>query len=231
MKNTFIILLILAIIGLIVWDIFFRKDPPQETVVNYEYVTDTVYVDIPYEVIKYKKILTPPQTIKIYEIDSTAIKDLEWMIFDQELLIEGYKQTIALHENYIKQYPTNPKLIAMVLGRDSLSLALLQITGQVVERSWPLDLNWFKYNWNYNSNLTRHPTKPPPIEDSFIQFFVGGGVDITNLSPMVSARGEMSFNKVRLFTDSHINMRTPETSIFRLGLEYKLYGKNRTRDR
>lgn len=225
-KNIYILLLLLTIGGLLTWYFFFRKDPVPEQVISYQYVTDTVYVDKPYEVPVPYSVPTPPRTITVYKVDTAAVENLKLILHQRELRIAGLLDTISLHQNYLKQYPSNPKLVGLSLSRDTLNLGLLQISGQIEERSWPIDLNAWAYNWNFNSDLSRHATQPPPIKKpELFQLFVGGGADLLAPSPYGSLRAEFHIKKFRIYSDANLLFKIPEASNVRIGLEYRIYGR------
>jgi len=225
-KNIYILTLLLIIASAVAWYFFIREDPVPEQVTMYEYTTDTIFVQVPYEVPVPYSVPTPPLTVTIYKVDSAAIQGLRLIIADQELKITGLKDTISLHENYIKQYPRNPKFLSMELNRDSLNLGLLQISGQIEERSWPIDLNAWSYNWNFDSDLSRHATQPPPIKKpELFQLLIGGGADLLASSSYGSLRAEFHIKKFRIYSDANLLFKIPEASNVRVGLEYKIYGR------
>ena len=232
-KDIYILILITIVICLIGWYFFIRKDPPPIQTVSYEYVTDSIYVDRPYEVRVPYEVKTPPITVTEYLVDSVAIKDLRLKISEAKIIIESLNENIIIQGDYLKQYPNNPKLIAFYLNRDTLNLGLLLISGLIVEERWPIDLNAWVYSWNYESNLTRHPTQPPPVEtQDLIQLFIGGGATFGyKSSPHISLRGEMGRKNLRVFSDVNFMITQPDYSNLRLGVEYKIYGKSRIRKR
>jgi len=220
-KKITIIILILLIIGLIIWDTFFRIIPTPVPI-TYNYVTDTIRDSIPYKVPEPYPVPTPPVIITYYETDSSTIKDLQILLSKKEVIIAGLQDSVKIHQNYLKQYPTNPKLLSMDLKRDSLRFGLLSISGQVEERNWPIDLNQFNYRWNIESDLSRHSTTLPPIERKpFAEYFVGGGYDILYSSPYLSGRIEKNWTRIRLYGDTHIGLLKKESSEIKIGAEYK----------
>lgn len=230
MKKLLIIILIISIIGLIVWDSFIRKHsiPKPITLIDYQYSTDTVWVDTLYLIGDPYPVPTPPRTIIRYEMDSVALNYLKLIISKQRIYIAGLKDTITLHENYLKQFPSHPKLIELSLIKDSIMLGLLQISGQAESKQWPIDLNRFKYRWDYINDLTRIETKLPPIEEKpFAEYFVGGGVDLLWRSPYISGKIEKDLTRIRLYCNANIGLLNHETSSIKIGVDYKFNGKDR----
>jgi hypothetical protein len=223
------ILLLFLIIGLIWWFVFFKKDKPIEPSISYVYITDTIYDSIPYSVPEPYPISTSPRTVTIYLIDSLALDSLTLLLSQQSILIAGLKDTIRIHEGYLKQYPYNPKLVAIDLRRDTMSMGLLNITGIPQEDRYPLDLGQFDYRWNYEAGLTRHPTQTPPIEEQqpFAYYFVGGGVDLLYLSPYLSGKMEKDWARIRLYGTVNVGLLKRESSGIFIGIDYKLNGQNR----
>ena len=219
--------------GLIVWDLFIRKHPLPEPEISYQYVTDTVWDSIPYAVLEPYPVYTPPRIVTFYEVDSTALDSLVILLHNQDLLIAsllGRWDTIS--QAYIKQYPSNPKLLAIDLKRDTMSMWLLNITGIPQEDKWPIDLARFDYRWNYAAGLSRHSTSSPPIKEQqpFANYFVGGGVDLLYLSPYISGRIEKDWARIRLYGNIDAGLLKKESSGIKLGVDYKLNGKIRVRN-
>ena len=214
MKNTLLTLLILLIVGLIVWDAFIRKHPLSEPVISYQYITDTVWDSIPYAVPEPYPVPTPPRTVTLYEVDSVVVNSLKILISKRDLLIASLKDTISIHKDYLKQYPSNPKLLAIDLKQDSMSVGLLNITGIPQEDKWPIDLARFNYRWTNDADLSRSPTLTPPTEEQqpFANYFVGGGVDLLYLSPYISGRIEKEWARIRLYGNIDAGLLKIESS-------------------
>lgn len=218
------ILVLISVVGLIVWYIFFRDIPTPDPRVDYVYITDTVYLDSVIKIPEPYPIPTPPKTVVIYKTDSSSLDSLSLIIQGKEIIIAGLKDSIAIHHNFLKLYPSNPKLLFMGLKRDSLSLGLLSISGQAQENSWPIDLNQFNYRWNHNSDLSRHPTQSPPIEEkSPIKYFMGGGVDLLKSSPYISGRIQKDWARIILYGDIRFGLLKVETSGIQIGANYELW--------
>jgi hypothetical protein len=220
-KNTLIILCISIIVGFIVWDTFFRKHPIITTI-DYQYITDTIIDSIPYKVPEPYPVYTPPSVIRIYVGDSNEVKDLKILLNQKEILIMGLKDTIKVQQAYLKLYPNNPKLLSMDLKKDTLKLGLLPISGQIEERSWPIDLNVFNYRWNIASDLSRHTVKLPPIENpNYLEYFIGGGYDLLYWSPYLSGKIEKNWTRIRLYGNAEIGLLKKESSSIKVGVDYK----------
>jgi hypothetical protein len=232
MKNVLLLFLFSIIIGLIVWDIFFRKQPEPIPVISYEYTPDTVYIPAPYPIPEPYPIEVPPRIVILHEIDSSTIDSLSLIISELDLKVGSLVDTILIYESYLKQFPKNPKLLAIDLKRDTMSMGLLNITGIPQEDKWPIDLSQFNYRWTYASGLSMHPvSKPPTSEKAVAQYFVGGGVDLLHLSPYIGGRVEKGWARIRLYGDVHVGLLDSKASAIRLGVDYKINGSNSHRIR
>lgn len=226
-KTLIIVLLSLILIGLVIWDRFFRERP-SPIVINYDYITDTIIDSIPYQVPIPYPVPTPPSTIVIHISDSLAIDSLSLIIKGKEILIARLRDTLAIQQNFLKQYPNNPKLLSMNLTRDSLVFGLLPITAQIEEYHWPIDLNRFNYSWSLPLGLHRQSTSLPPTEKKpFAKYFVGGGVNFVSSSLYLSGKMEKDWSRIRLYGETQIGLLKKETSAIRIGVDYRIYGKNR----
>ena len=232
MKNTLTYLLITVIIGLIVWDIFFRKVTVPKPTISYQYITDTIWDSIPYVVREPYPVATPPSFVTIFVTDTMALKEYELRLVEQDIIISSLRDTIQIREAYLKQYPYNPKLLGIDLQKDTISIGLLNITGIPQEDKWPIDLARFDYRWIYQEGLGRVGTHPPPAQEKqpFANYLVGGGVDLLYLSPYVSGKIEKEWARIRLYGNIDVGLLSNNTSAIKLGVDYKLNGKIRTRN-
>ena len=232
MKNFLIIFSISTIIGLIVWDTKFRKHPTPPSVISYSYIPDTIYIPAPYPIPEPYPVETPPRIITYYQVDSTAIDSMSLIISELDIMVMGLLDTISIHQNYFKQYPSNPKLLTIDLKKDSMSVGLLNITGIPQKDKWPIDLARFNYRWLNDGGLSRSPTlQPPTKERSPLEYFVGGGVDFLYLSPYVSGSIEKDWARIRLYSTAEFGLLKKEANSIKLGVDYKFNGKNRNRNK
>jgi len=226
-KKYLEIIILIIILGFITWYILIRKEPVVEPLIRYKYKTDTIYADTIYIPGKPYPIKTPPKTITIYEVNNAALDSLIIIISQDSIIISDLKFQIAIHENYLKQFPSNPKLIQLGLHRDTLSLGLLNIGGFVSEYNFPIYLNEFRYKWTVKG-MSHETYQLPTLEEHkpFAHYFVGGGVDLLYLSPIVSGKIEKSWTRIRLYGTADVGLLKKEASSIKLGIDYRINGKN-----
>jgi len=224
MKIFLNISLILGLLGIIGYLIFFNKPKPIIEI-EYDYITDTIYADTTYLPSEPYPIPTPPKIVTIYEIDSLALDLLKLKLVQDSLhyniIIQGLETVIAIHENYIKQFPQNPKLIGLELQRDTLSLGLLNISGNIIKYEYPIFLNRFRYQWTL-SGLSHETHLPPTLKSYFADYFVGGGVDVLWKSPYFSFRVEKEWTRIRLYGSTQIGLLKREANQLKIGIDYNL---------
>lgn len=214
------------------WDLFIRKGPSPEVHIDYQYITDTIPDSIPYPVPEPYPIYTQPHTVTIYSVDTNTINSLKMELVEKDLIITSLTDTIKVYESYLKQFPSNPKLLAIDLKKDSMSVGLLNITGIPQEDKWPIDLARFNYRWTNDRGLSRSSTLTPPTKvRSPFEYFVGGGVDFFYLSPYVSGRIEKDLARIRLYGNINLGLLNKNTSGIKVGIDYKFYGKRPNRVR
>ena len=84
---------------------------------DYQYKTDTIYLDTLFVPIDNLPIPTKPRTVEVFVIDSMALDSLNISLSEKEILITSLKDTISIQKNYIKSFPKNQKLLSMELIR------------------------------------------------------------------------------------------------------------------
>ena len=115
-RLSIILILVSFVLGFVVSYNFFKdtKYLPSEK----EYITDTVKVPKPYQVPKPYPIASKPEIKKIYEKDSSAIDSLKLLLSEKDIVISGLKYQLTISQDYLKQFPKNPKLLELNLQRD-----------------------------------------------------------------------------------------------------------------
>jgi len=215
-----------AILILLIYILFGKTDSIPDIVYNYK--TDTIYVDRPYEVPVPYEVPTPPKVVKVYLVDSTSIDSLSMIIKDKDLIIFKLRDSILISEYYFKQFPKNPKLLSLGLSKDSLNISLLNIGGNVNSFNWPINLTYFDYRWDYENNLTRSVHKVSNYGPSF-NYYIGMGLDIPRTSPFITNQLEITNRKIKVFTSADIGLLDIKSSNFKFGIGYSIYGKNNIR--
>jgi hypothetical protein len=218
MKKYLIYTLFLILLAVIVYLGFFRE--PKIEFVSYPvYRTDTIYV---YETIKVPKpypVPTPPSTVEIYLVDSLAIDSLKLELSKQNIILQGLYSQIEISQNFLKQFPYNPKLLGLELSFDSLSLSILKTNGIPESQTFPIFLSGFKYRWT-NEGLSSIPIDPRPINLP-LQSYLGLGVDLLHLSPYVNVGVEKDYTRIKLYGDIRVGLLKTEYSGIDLGIKYK----------
>lgn len=218
MKKYLIYTLFLILISLIVYLAFFKK-PDVVYVPVPEYETDTVYVPEPYPVPKPYPVPTPPSTVEIYLPDTVAIDSLKLELSKQSILIQGLKDQISVSQNFLKQFPYNPKLIELNLSLDSLSLSFIPISGIPEKQVFPIFLSGFKYRWTIEG-LSSIPIDPPPVRFP-LQPYTGVGIDLLHLNPYVLMGVEKEYTRIKLYGDLRLGLLDQNRSTINLGINYR----------
>jgi hypothetical protein len=130
---------------------------------NYEYKTDTLYLNRDYVLSKSKGIKTNPKKITFYQKENSNLKlncsDSILTLIDT---IQN-SDTILINPNFLKLYSTSPKLLNLELKKDFMNITLFDINSQVYTQEYPINLNQFEYLVNEKGELSRVDLnyKPP----------------------------------------------------------------------
>ena len=218
MKKYLIYTLFLILVSLTIYLAFFKKpDIVYVTVPTYKtdtlYVYDYIYIPKPYP------IPTPPSTVEIYLPDTIAIDSLKLELSKQNIILQGLYSQIEISQNFLKQFPYNPKLLGLELSFDSLSLSILKTNGIPESQTFPIFLSGFKYRWT-NEGLSSIPIDPRPINLP-LQSYLGLGVDLLHLSPYVNVGVEKDYTRIKLYGDIRVGLLKTEYSGIDLGIKYK----------
>lgn len=220
-----IILLLVIIVGVIYFKWFYKPEPEHILDPNIQWKTDTLKVPTPYPVPKPYPVKVPPRIVKVFETDTSLIDSLKLLLSEDSILINGLESQISIHKNYLKQFPHNPKLIQLGLQFDTLSLVLLDVSGVVSEKSYPLFTEFYNYQW-LDNNFTRKDNKrKPPQSKTYLNYKAGLGYDILYLTPYLQGEVSKGISNFEVYGRIGIGLLDNSSSEIKLGANYN-FGKN-----
>ena len=189
----------MSLIGIIVYLYLFRE-PLIKTIPLHHYHTDTLRIPDPYPVPVPYFDSVPPRILKIYEKDSLAIDSLKLLLSEKDIIIQGLYSQITISQDFLKQFPKNPKLLELNISSDSLSISTLQISGIPYKYDYPIYLSDFNYKWALDG-LTKTKTNNKEVKQKLFQYFVDGGFSFFHKSPYVGFTIEKDWARVTLYAD------------------------------
>jgi len=215
------------LIGIIVYLLFFRNPKPV-LISDTHYITDTIWLDKPYPVPEPYPVSVPPVILKYYQKDTIAIDSLKLILQEKDILIKGLNSQLLISQDFLKQFPYNPKLLEINLFPDTLAISILNIDGIPSNSNFPIRLSDYRYKWTIEG-LSRSKITPPPAIKSKIQYFGGGGVNLLYLLPYAEFSLEKDWARMRIYSDLRVILLKRDASSINLGLKYNLSknGSNR----
>lgn len=118
--------------------------------------TDTVFKDRYFESPTPYKDIQIPKTLIVYKTRVDTVYsvrlsgDTITLYFKTNL---NLNKQLQLNTQYLTQFPESDKLISLDLTKKKLSLGLVTLTGEVIEKIYPVDLNGYNYRY-VNQTLT-----------------------------------------------------------------------------
>lgn len=209
--KPWILLLMLLGLGFYLGYIVNRK--VEAPIIN-NYITDTIQSSIPHqEVIKptYEITVRPRIVVNYPPGNTQGVK----LVMSDSLLkvIDSLNKKITLiNTEYIKQYPSSPKIVYGKFTRDSLQMDLLETTGLIHSLRYPVNYTGYEYQL-INSELQAKKLKkgilkPPATVTIF------GGYSILTKNPLASVQYQKSLGKIVLSGEMGSLIRTqPELFI------------------
>ena len=189
-----------------------------------EYITDTIKVPDPYPVPKPYPVPSKPKEVKVYEKDTAAIDSLKVLLSEKDILINGLKYQIIISQDYLKQFPENPKLLELDLQWDSLSIGLLNIKGIPTKETFPLYLDRYKYKWTL-SGLSKTDHLMPQIKPSpYYLYSIGSGIDLWQRNIYLSGKVSYVKNRFTFYSDLRYGLLEPKKTTLNFGVEYNFKG-------
>jgi len=222
MKTIHTIYSIITTIIIIFWVI---NKPEPITVVETQYITDTIIDSIPYTIPDMVYIDTTKPTQVIVYINNPNTDSIGLVLENDSLqLILDSLNTLTFHSDFLKLFPTSPKLLEIKLALDTLEIVTLNYTPQVEKKIYPIYLTKYKYHWI--DGLLNKEELPEPVIIKSNKYkgdcYILGGYSVLHKYPLVSFQYEYNRNRYRLQLESSMTINNkPELYIIgKLG--YKL---------
>lgn len=139
---TIILLAVILLLGYVAIDAKYLNPVEKETV-----VTDTVYVDVPFEVeVPSKEVTLVPKTLTFWEWEEVTIEKIE-VVHDTVVVYSEQEPELPVYysQRFFTTFTDSPKLLEIELFEDELFITGLRPDGQTVTGEWGLDL--FRYTY------------------------------------------------------------------------------------
>jgi len=209
-KDNFEIVWKLAIVGLLVYFIFFhvpeQRKQDREYWEHANFKTDTLNVQVNYDSIPTPifKYPVPPKLVINY-IDSTRTEHIHIDMSDSLIQVTDSlkKEIYRISTQYLKLHPTSPKLIYAQFQRDSLRLDLLNIAGSISSQLFLVDYENFRYQYKDNQFRAEKLSSKKFKQD----WYVYGGYDLAQTNFLLSTEYSLYKQRYKLqgFTDLYIS--------------------------
>lgn len=220
MKTFQLIIIFLLVCVIAYLLIFYKGKPLPYPVTKYEY--DTVFIDRPYPVPRPYLVEVPIQGTTIYKPDLNSLDSMKILLNEKDILIYRLNRQTIISQNYLKQFPSNPKLLELNLSLDTLSLSLLRTDGIPSKSIFGLSLSGFKYKWT-NAGLSVTRVNSPPVKKHIVlNYFAEGGVNFLYFSPYIGFNVETEISRIRLYAGIEAGLLKKEASSINLGIKYRI---------
>lgn len=125
---------------------FFLSKASTDKPEDYNYITDTIYVEKLNIPKPYREKINPSK-VEISQ-PSTPIGQIK--IIHDTIHIYSRDTIIVYNPRFLNLYPESDKLIQLLLSENQLKLNLLSNQGLEYSESYPLDLSQYEYNYSQN---------------------------------------------------------------------------------
>lgn len=125
---------------------FFLSKASTDKPEDYNYITDTIYVEKLNIPEPYREKINPSK-VEISQ-PSTPIGQIK--IIHDTVHIYSRDTIIVYNPRFLNLYPESDKLIQLLLSENQLKLNLLSNQGLEYSESYPLDLSQYEYNYSQN---------------------------------------------------------------------------------
>lgn len=212
----------------------YTGEPKINKVKDYVYKTDTIYSNQKFEEVikrldKLEKVQlekTPPKEIIYYpnnpdSLDKVIIEKIPDSLV---VYISQLEKSLAIADNYIKNYPSADKLIDFQLSFDNLDISTVDIQGNKKKQDFPLYLDRYNYIWSENelNKYTRKSKITLNNNDTWKKLYFYTGYDYIHSSPKFEMDYQVDFGRFRIKVDSDLLIQTNPELNGSIGLGYRL---------
>ena len=230
-KITTVIMLVLA--GLLAYSVFFKPDNTNELKEYWEsksFKTDTVEVKVDYSQLPkpiYKNYVPPAVVVNYVDSTKTINNHKQVIVSNDSLLqvIDSLQNEITeISLDYIRRYPSSPKLIYGEYSGDTARFDLLEIDGQIRTYKYGVNYTRFGYQWLSSADFRAHTITRTTFSELLEKSTLYGnaGYSFTLAKPFISMDYSLYKRRYRLDFDTRMTLENSPVFRFDVGLGYKI---------
>lgn len=214
---------ILIVLGtlLIVWAIFqipsCESKPKPQYWEDPNFKPETVYVDKPYPVKGDSFPYKVPPIVVIKWKDRIIPGHINCIDDSLILVIDSLgREMRKVNKQFLLQFPESPKLVGGLFKLDTMKLDLLETTGSITSKVYPVDYNRFEYEWHNNSIRAKELTNKKPTGSSQGKklnhsFYVQAGYSILSKVPIISSDYYLRYKRLQLDLEPRVTIEKNPT--------------------
>ena len=138
--------------GLALFYFFSKASDPSPKDRDYNYITDTIFVERLNIDNPYKENINPSKV----EISQPSTPNGQIKIIHDTIHYFSRDTIILYNPRFLDLYPESDKLIQLLLDKNNLKMNLLSNKGIEYSKSYPMDLSKYEYNYSKNSMTIRN---------------------------------------------------------------------------
>lgn len=138
-----------------------HRPSDSEMMSSFEIKTDTIWFSSCFEFDSNLKLIEKPRTVFFFITDTLfQEKKISEVLIQRDTLILHLKDSsnISLNQDFLTQYPENPKLLQVDLSQNSFDLSLLSTEGKIYRENYKIDTEFRNYRYSFrnsrNGNLS-----------------------------------------------------------------------------
>ena len=237
MKKTFEIIGIIAILGIVSYSFYYMyfirgKEKEDFKLNNYQtqYVIDSLTLSKLLGSIQPTKgeVYVKPIVITNYIIDSISQINYHIKLENDKLKLinENLKDSLEINKRFLTISPKSSKLLLSTVAIDTLSYMLLDITGQVTNKKYPINLNQFSYKFTNDSLFATKLNKTNENINSkkkSLGLNIQTGYEILYSKPFIGVEIEKTLWKINFSSELNINIHKTPTMFFGIKAKYRIW--------
>jgi len=224
-KDTFMLGLIIILIAVIMLQRC-SKDKQPEPINRYIYKTDSLYKDKYFKAVEELKNKIPPKVITRWKDPIPGEDIIIEKVPDSTILYIGKLKTrLSIADNFIKNYPTNPKLLELKLDKSNLELTTLDINNKAETFQYPLYLDNYSYQWLEKQMTTSdYHIKKERTKFDMSNLYIVTGYDYLNKNNTIGLDYTLKLGRIKVMADTKLLLQKSTDNIeANIGIGYKLF--------
>jgi hypothetical protein len=203
-----------------------NNTPSVDPELIYNYETDSIYYDRYFTLLdSVKGIKTKPHIVIKWKTPDLRIDTIYRIPGNVIIKLDSLEKLVIYNDNFLSNFPDNPKLLKLRLTIDSLNITKLNPDGNIFEDRIPLSLYSFDYEWQ--NRFYRIPVKyrkPDDYSSLLNNYYINAEINpMISVKPFIGLEYNKHWRRFKIDINTSIEIDKNPNFILQGKLGYRLF--------